>query len=194
MRRGYTLWPLRTGSAASGDNAFAFGRNSSAAGDNAFAFGKDSNAGHLNSMAIGFGAMTAFANQIVFGSATNTYTLAGITSAASTAAQGAIHGLITTDSGGNLASDGGALDGRVDVLEAASAEEFTDKAAAMQAQADALKWRINKRRSRRAAACWRRRMKPVKVVVAAVLCSVVTVPMHQVHAPRLWVIFPMLTM
>ena len=79
----------------------------------------------LNSQAFGNGATATQANQIVLGTATNTYTFAGIASAASTAAQGTVDGLVTTDASGNLASDGGALDGRVAVLEAASAEEFT---------------------------------------------------------------------
>ena len=47
--------------------------------------------------------MTTRANQIVFGTATETTTAPGIDSASSRTSQGAVTGLVTTDASGNLA-------------------------------------------------------------------------------------------
>jgi hypothetical protein len=58
----------------------------------------------MNSTAIGTGATTTRANQQSFGTAANTYTLAGITSGASKAAQSGPTQIVTTDSNGNLAT------------------------------------------------------------------------------------------
>jgi hypothetical protein len=55
-------------------------------------------------MAIGHGAATTRDNQIALGTTVNTYTAAGITSAASTAAQSGLVEVVTTDANGNLAS------------------------------------------------------------------------------------------
>jgi len=125
------------GSNASGDNAMAFGRDSTATTD-AVAFGRDSNAAFDNSFAFGTGVSTTFANQMAFGGITNIYTFAGITSAASLANQGTVTGLITTDASGNLASDGGALEGRVTSLEGGAAEELDTKATGMRDYANTL--------------------------------------------------------
>ena len=46
----------------------------------------------------------------------------GIASGASAAVQGPVHGLVTTDAQGNLASDGGALQGQVDRIEGTTEE------------------------------------------------------------------------
>jgi autotransporter adhesin len=61
------------------------------------------------------------ANQVAIGSATNTYTLAGVTSAASTAAQIGATQFVTTDSHGNLAAVDlgptlGGLSGQINTL------------------------------------------------------------------------------
>ncbi|MDB2439951.1 hypothetical protein N9W89_14660, partial [Hellea sp.] len=61
----------------------------------------------------GSDAQTTRDNQIILGTALNTVTLRGLASAASTAAQGTLHGIVTTDADGNLASDGGALQSQV---------------------------------------------------------------------------------
>jgi len=58
-------------------------------------------------VAIGRGVQATRANQVALGSAANTYTFAGVTSAASTAAQTGPTQLLTTDANGNIASDGG---------------------------------------------------------------------------------------
>ena len=62
-----------------------------------------------NAMAIGNGAVATRDNQVVIGTATNTYTTPGITSAASRAAQSGPLQVVTSDANGNLATDGGAL-------------------------------------------------------------------------------------
>jgi hypothetical protein len=48
--------------------------------------------------------VTTRANQVVVGTATNTYTLAGVTSAASLAAQSGPVSFVTSDGAGNLAT------------------------------------------------------------------------------------------
>ena len=89
-------------------------------GNFATAVGWRSNASHEGSSAFGAQATTTLANQMMFGTSTVTYVMPGLTSAASLARQGAIHGIVTTDASGNLASDGGALEGRVTALESFS--------------------------------------------------------------------------
>jgi len=69
--------------------------------------GEASSATHSGSTAIGGGAFTTRANQVVLGTSNETYTLPGLSSAASTAAQAGPISLVTTDGAGNLASDGG---------------------------------------------------------------------------------------
>ena len=63
-----------------------------------------SSAAFTNSTAIGNGATTTRANQQSFGTVTNTYTMSGITSAASLAAQTGPVRAVTTDANGNLAT------------------------------------------------------------------------------------------
>ena len=94
--------------AGSNSNNVAIGTSSVSTGGDSTAIGPTANATFANSAAFGNGATATRVNQQIFGTATNTYTLPGVTSAASTAAQGAVSGLITTDAAGNLASDGGA--------------------------------------------------------------------------------------
>lgn len=89
---------------ASGNNSVAMGANASATATNALALGSGASAGFTNSTAIGAGATTTRANQMSFGTGTSTYTMAGITSAASSAAQSGPTQFVTTDLNGNLAS------------------------------------------------------------------------------------------
>ena len=96
------------------------GTLATAAGTNAMAFGAGASAGFAGSTAIGAGATTARANQIAVGTDTNTYTMAGINSADSTAAQTGPVRFVTADAAGNLATtalDIATLDGRVGNLE-----------------------------------------------------------------------------
>jgi autotransporter adhesin len=116
---------IGTGATAAGASSAAFGQGASATGVNATAIGQGSSAAHDNSTAIGQGVATTRANQVAIGNSRNTYTLSGITSAASAAAQVGPTGFVTTDSRGNLAVSNygpasiAALDGRVSGLETA---------------------------------------------------------------------------
>jgi autotransporter adhesin len=111
------------GSTASGQNSAAFGENSSAtgafstalgqsataSGTNSTAVGNGSSAGFANSAAFGNGATATRANQQVFGTANNTYTMSGVASNASRAAQTGPIQVVTSDLNGNLATDNGAI-------------------------------------------------------------------------------------
>jgi hypothetical protein len=108
-------------------NAVAIGNATTVTGSNAVAIGQGSAAGFANSAAFGPGATTGRVNQQVFGTATNTYTMPGVTSAASLAAQAGPLSVVTSDGAGNLATlssasiasatSVAALDGRVSNLE-----------------------------------------------------------------------------
>jgi trimeric autotransporter adhesin len=104
---------LGTNSIAVGDNAGAVGPGDVAVGqgaqvraDNSSAFGAGATvgAGHTNAAAFGAGAKTTRANQQMFGTASNTYTMAGLTSNASKRAQGAPTHLVTSNAKGDLAA------------------------------------------------------------------------------------------
>lgn len=110
----------KAGSAFAGThNATALGTFAYAEAMQATALGAYSTANHAGSMAIGYQAETTRENQVMVGNEDNTYTLAGINSAASKAAQSGPFYFVTSDSDGNLATtsfDIGeitALDGRV---------------------------------------------------------------------------------
>ena len=95
-----------------GDNAtntVAIGADTVATAQSATAIGQASEATFVNSTAIGQGVTTSRANQVAIGGASNTYTLAGVGSDASRAAQSGPRQVLTTDAAGNIAGDGGAL-------------------------------------------------------------------------------------
>lgn len=106
---------VATGSVAVGAGATAsnggaaFGDNSTATGSNATAVGPSANATQSNSAAFGAGATATQANQQVFGTASNSYTMPGVSSAQSASRQTGPLALVTTDAAGNLASDNGAM-------------------------------------------------------------------------------------
>lgn len=75
-----------------------------ATGADATAVGYGSNAAHANSTAIGGGATTTRAGQVMIGTSSNTYTMPGVTSAASRAAQSGPTQVLTTDAAGNIAT------------------------------------------------------------------------------------------
>jgi hypothetical protein len=100
-------------STAIGDSTFAAGLNDTAVGagarveaDSSSAFGTGAHvlSGHTNSTALGTGATTTRANQIMMGTGTTTYTMAGIASNASKAAQGSPTHLVTSNAAGDLAA------------------------------------------------------------------------------------------
>lgn len=102
---------LRSGQYVTGSNNVAMGN---AAGSGAFgnnlvvsntvAIGNSAVARADGAVAIGNGAVATRENQFALGTAANTYTTAGITSAASKAAQTGPTQLVTSDAGGNLAT------------------------------------------------------------------------------------------
>jgi trimeric autotransporter adhesin len=87
-----------------GTSNTAVGANSVAA-NNSAAFGAGAQAPFVNSAAFGNGAKAARANQQVFGTATNTYTMPGLASPASKAAQSGPTQVVTTDAFGNLGTN-----------------------------------------------------------------------------------------
>jgi len=86
------------------NNAVVIGQGASAKGDNTTVVGQNAKANFAGSAAFGQGATTTRANQQMFGTTDNTYTMPGITSAASQAAQTGTPQLVTSDAGGNLAA------------------------------------------------------------------------------------------
>jgi hypothetical protein len=92
----------RAKASGGGDKNTAVGANAAATGTNSSAFGQGATANFVNSAAFGSGATVTRANQQVFGTNTNTYTVPGLTSAASNAAQSGPTQFVTTDASGNL--------------------------------------------------------------------------------------------
>ncbi|MCB2068118.1 MAG: YadA-like family protein, partial [Erythrobacter sp.] len=91
-------------SSALGTSALALGQQAQASGTGAIALGGNAVAAQAGAVVIGSDVQSVRADQFVLGNAGNTYTLAGIASAASrTAQQGAVS-LVTTDAAGNLAT------------------------------------------------------------------------------------------
>jgi hypothetical protein len=84
------------------NTALGQGAQANAIGSTAVGFGASAN--FNNSSAIGQGATVTRANQVAIGTGTNTYTLSGITSAASLSAQSGPTSFVTTDANGNLAT------------------------------------------------------------------------------------------
>ncbi|MFD2031832.1 YadA-like family protein [Ancylobacter dichloromethanicus] len=109
---------LGFGATANGAGATALGQNAVAAGASSTALGQNANASASQSSAIGYGAIASYegstaigtgattsrANQIALGTGGSTYTMAGLTSGASRAAQSGAVQVVTTDAAGNLAS------------------------------------------------------------------------------------------
>lgn len=87
-----------------GNNSTAVGQGSSATALGATALGQGSSATFANSAAIGSGVSTTRANQVAIGTTANTYTLAGVSSAASLATQSGPLKVVTADAAGNLAT------------------------------------------------------------------------------------------
>jgi hypothetical protein len=106
--RGNTSFNVAVGNGAnaSGDNMSntAVGNGAIATGANSAAFGAGAQATAANSAAFGNGAVATRANQQAFGTAANTYTMAGVASAASRTAQGAPTHFVMSNSSGDLAA------------------------------------------------------------------------------------------
>ncbi|MEL6859881.1 MAG: YadA-like family protein [Pseudomonadota bacterium] len=108
---------------ATGFNAIALGESTRASGSNAIAIGVRSHALFDNSIAIGAGAQASRSHQFMLSTPMMTYTLPGIVSPKSQAAQSGGLQLVTTDSSGNLAGDGGATLRRIDTQMASNAAQ-----------------------------------------------------------------------
>jgi hypothetical protein len=80
------------------------GQGSSAIGTNSTAIGQGAIAAGNGSTAIGNGAVALAPNQIAVGTSSNIYKMAGVTSAASLAAQVGPTSFVTSDANGNLAT------------------------------------------------------------------------------------------
>ncbi|TJV68456.1 MAG: hypothetical protein E5X76_29000 [Mesorhizobium sp.] len=92
------------GTTVTGANAIAMGSGASSAGLNAVAIGTGASAAYAGSAAYGSGAVATRQNEQVFGTASNTYSMPGLTSAASSSAQTGAIEIVTTDASGHLAS------------------------------------------------------------------------------------------
>jgi hypothetical protein len=73
-------------------------------GGSAFGTGATVLTGHTGSTAVGAGATTTRADQVMVGTASTTYTMAGVASNASKTAQGAPTHLVASNTGGDLAA------------------------------------------------------------------------------------------
>ena len=118
-----------TSSAASGEGATAVGSNSAAGGVGAVALGQSARANQANAVAIGSGVTTNRANQVAVGTSANTYTLAGLSSSASTAAQRGPTRFVVSDSAGNLA---------LSSFDTGAVEALVGQVAGLQSQIDNL--------------------------------------------------------
>lgn len=110
-------------SSVAGASSSAFGTGNTVNGANALALGSGNTIAQAGAVAIGNSVTTTRANQVSLGNTGNTYTLAGIGSADSLAAQTGPVQFVTTDAAGNLATasisipDISGLDSRVGSLE-----------------------------------------------------------------------------
>jgi hypothetical protein len=106
----------------------AVGANSVATGNNSAAFGAGAQAPFINSAAFGAGAVATRPNQQVFGTSSNTYTLPGLTSPASAAAQSGPTQFVTTDAAGNLATTSFSTTGLASASDLARLDQKVGKA------------------------------------------------------------------
>ncbi len=90
--------------ASAGNGGAAFGDFSTATGTNSTAVGPNTTVAYKNAAAFGNGATATRANQQVFGTSSNTYTMPGLTSSASKAAQGSPTHIVTSNAAGDLAA------------------------------------------------------------------------------------------
>ncbi|WP_132254286.1 hypothetical protein [Methylobacterium segetis] len=88
---------------ASAAGATAVGVGASAQGADSLSLGRGARASQANAIAIGAGVATTRAGQVAVGSERSTYTLAGLGTAASRAAQTGATRFVTADANGNLA-------------------------------------------------------------------------------------------
>jgi len=92
-----------------GNRAIAVGNNAAADADDTTVIGSNAQANAAGSAAYGNGALASETDQQVFGTQANTYTTPGITSGLSRSRQSGPPQVVTSDAGGNLATDGGMI-------------------------------------------------------------------------------------
>jgi hypothetical protein len=105
---------LGAGAEAAADSATGVGTEAHALGANSTAEGAFSVAGFDNSAAFGAHVSTTRSNQMAFGLGSNTYTMAGINSSDSKAAQMGPTYFTTSDAAGNLATSSVSVGGLTD--------------------------------------------------------------------------------
>jgi hypothetical protein len=100
------------GNSITGSRNVSIGQNAgmNATANDAVSIGTSAMAAHDGAVAIGRGAATTRADQMMFGTAGATYTMPGVRSAASLAAQTGPTYFVTTDEAGNLAATSFSLD------------------------------------------------------------------------------------
>lgn len=92
---------------AMGYEAMAIGEGARSTGNSAIAFGRQAHARFDHSFAFGSNVQTSRHGQFVFGAVPSTYTMPGLVSPTSRSVQSGPLDLVTVDSSGNLAADGG---------------------------------------------------------------------------------------
>ena len=95
--------------ASTGTDATAVGTGATAGADDTTAVGTNAQANAAGSAAYGQGAVANLTQQQVFGTASNTYTMPGITSDLSLSRQAGPLEVATSDALGNMATDGGLI-------------------------------------------------------------------------------------
>jgi len=120
-RNGFTTAVGVNAIADSGNNSIALGANSIARGVGNTTLGANARVGEFGgvtqSTAIGANAVATLNNQFVMGTSSETYKAPGITSNLSTSRQSGPLQIVTSDSSGNLASDGGAVFSQLNQLQ-----------------------------------------------------------------------------
>ena len=105
-----------TNAQANGEFGVAIGYNAFAAGPNDTALGAGATVTADHSTALGAGATATRPNEFVMGTTSDTYKAPGITSQKSKNRQSGPLEVVTSDSNGHLATDGGAIFGQLDKL------------------------------------------------------------------------------
>lgn len=122
---------------ATGDLSTALGQGAIASGTGSTALGQGAQASQANTVALGQGVQTTRAGQVAIGGEASTYTLAGLNSAASRAAQSGTTRAVTADASGNLATlDLQPFFDRVDGL--------SDRAGLLEARTDGIEGRLRR--------------------------------------------------
>ena len=124
---------IGTNANAQGNNGIAVGANSYAAGQNDMALGENAQVLADHSTAIGADAVATKDHQMVFGTTGDTYTTPGITSGKSKSRQSGPLEVVTSDAGGNLATDGGSIFNQLNRLNRRSSDAFAGVALALAA-------------------------------------------------------------